>query len=95
MNRSSLGLAVLFLSASLAGIAAPKTTHKMAMKSKKPAMMTMYKAHCGMMYSAAEAKKNHYICPMDHKSLTKVMVPVKMTKPAMKMDKMDKKAGKM
>lgn len=88
MKRISLGIAALFLSASIAGFAADKApAKKMAMKSKKPAMTVMYKAHCGMMYSAAEAKKNHYVCPMDHKKLTKVMVPAKATKPATKMKK--------
>jgi YHS domain-containing protein len=33
---------------------------------------TQYRAHCGMIYSAAEAKKDHYICPMDHMK----MVPI-------------------
>jgi len=32
----------------------------------------MYKAHCGKMYSAADAKKYHYKCPMDHKPLVKM-----------------------
>jgi hypothetical protein len=26
-----------------------------------------------MIYSAADAKKYHYICPMDHKPLTKIV----------------------
>ncbi len=39
---------------------------------KKPVPAVKYKAHCGMIYSAADAKKNHYICPMDHKPLVKM-----------------------
>lgn len=29
-----------------------------------------YKAHCGLVYSAAFAKAHHYVCPMDHLPLT-------------------------
>jgi len=36
-----------------------------------------YKAQCGMIYTAAQAKKNHYICPMDHKPLTKIVTKSK------------------
>ena len=32
-----------------------------------------YKAACGMTYSAADAKKYHYVCPMDKSKL----VPIK------------------
>lgn len=39
----------------------------------KTAGVVQYKAHCGMIYSAADAKKNHYICPMDHKPLVKMV----------------------
>ncbi len=35
-----------------------------------------YKAARGMTYSAADAKKNHYICPMDKSKL----VPIKTAK---------------
>jgi len=38
-----------------------------------------YKAACGMTYSAAEAKKNNYICPMDKKPLTKIVAAKKAT----------------
>lgn len=31
-----------------------------------------YKAHCGLVYSAAFAKAHHYICPMDHLPLTRM-----------------------
>lgn len=43
---------------------------------KKAAAPVRYKAKCGMTYSAADAKKNHYICPMDKSKL----VPVKTAK---------------
>ncbi len=33
-----------------------------------------YRAHCGMIYTADEAKKYHYICPMDHLPLVKITV---------------------
>jgi len=49
----------------------PKSREKKAVKSGG---VVKYKAHCGMIYSAAEAKKNHYICPMDHKPLKKIVV---------------------
>jgi hypothetical protein len=68
----------LFLSASLAAMAAPKSTT--SAKSKKPAAEVKYKAHCGMIYSAAEAKKYHYICPMDHKPLVKITSGAKKAK---------------
>jgi hypothetical protein len=70
MKSITLGLTALFLSASLAGSAAPKTAART--KSKPSASEVKYKAHCGMIYSAAEAKKYHYICPMDHKPLVKI-----------------------
>ena len=47
------------------------------MKLKKPATVVKYKAQCGMVYSAADAKKDHYICPMDHKPLKKIVVSAK------------------
>ena len=42
--------------------------------AKKQAAKVMYKAQCGMMYTEAEAKKYHFICPMDKKPLKKVVV---------------------
>lgn len=33
---------------------------------------TQYLAKCGMVYSAADAKKDHYICPMDGKKMTAI-----------------------
>ena len=42
------------------------------LQAKKP-MAVEYKAACGMVYSAADAKKYHYICPMDHKPLIKIV----------------------
>ena len=41
-------------------------------KPTKTAGEVKYKAQCGMVYSAADAKKYHNICPMDHKPLTKI-----------------------
>ena len=46
-------------------------------KTKKPSVEVKYKAECGMVYSAAEAKKNKYICPMDKKPLKKITVAKK------------------
>jgi hypothetical protein len=48
-----------------------------AAPSKKTAATTapapmQYRAQCGMVYSAAEAKKDHYICPMDGKQMTAI-----------------------
>ena len=74
MKSTRIGLTALFLSASLAGMAAPKTTA--AAKTKKPAAEVKCRAHCGMIYSAADAKKYHYICPMDHKPLVKITTGV-------------------
>ena len=68
MKRATLGLAALFLSASTAGFAA-KAGAKPA--AKKPAAV-MYKAACGMTYTAAQAKKYNYVCPMDKKRLVKI-----------------------
>ena len=68
MRYVTLGLSALFLSASMAGFAA-KTGAKPA--AKKPAAV-MYKAACGMTYTAAQAKKYNYVCPMDKKRLVKV-----------------------
>src|SRR5437870_11406274 len=67
MKRIVSALSTLLLTASLAGTTAP-----VAAAAKKPPREVMYKAHCGMIYSAADAKKYHYICPMDHKPLVKI-----------------------
>ena len=77
MKNRTLTLAALFLSAGLSAVAAPKPASKHA---EKVATAVQYKAHCGMVYSAADAKKYHYVCPMDHKSLTKITAAV--AKPA-------------
>lgn len=45
--------------------------------AKKTVADAKFKAHCGMIYSAADAKKYHYICPMNHKPLTKIAANVK------------------
>lgn len=50
-----------------------------AQGKKAPLTIVKYKAQCGMVYSAADAKKYHYICPMDHKPLKKIMVSGKAT----------------
>ena len=70
MKRITLGLTALLMSASLTGSAAPKTAARA--KTKPAASEVKYRAHCGMIYSAVEAKKYHYICPMDHKPLVKI-----------------------
>ena len=69
MKRVTVALATLLLSSALAG-AAPKSGAPA--RSKQPTAEVKYRAHCGMIYSAAEAKKYHYICPMDHKPLVKI-----------------------
>ena len=43
-----------------------------AHKAAKTAAPTQYRAVCGMIYSAAEAKKDHYICSMDGKKMTAI-----------------------
>ena len=43
-----------------------------AHKAAKPSAPTQYRAVCGMIYSAADAKKDHYICPMDGKKMTAI-----------------------
>ena len=82
MRTITLALASLFLSSSLTGFAAPKKIVPGA--AKTPAVEVKYKAACGAIYSSAEAKKYHYVCPMDHKPLKKIAVPVKRTQPAAK-----------
>ena len=87
MKSISTGLKALCFSAVLLGSILPGAV--MA-QTKKPAVVT-YKAHCGMVYSAADAKKNHYICPMDHKPLMKMtahVTPKKGAKGSMKGMKM-------
>jgi hypothetical protein len=81
MKRITLGLTALFLSITLLASLSPdvhaqgKTKKAVAKTSSKQAATEVnYKAHCGMIYSAAEAKKYHYICPMDHKPLVKIVV---------------------
>lgn len=77
----SLG-AALVLASTLLGLNATtalaqngkKTDKKPSAKHSKTVSEVKYKAHCGMIYSAADAKKNHYICPMDHKPLTKMVM---------------------
>ena len=55
-----------------------KPTHKSSVKAKpKKTAEVKYKAACGMIYSAADAKKYHYICPMDHKPLVKIAAKAK------------------
>jgi hypothetical protein len=64
--KTSITLAGIVLALlPLTAMAAPATppAHKMA-----PAPVS-YKAACGMTYSAADAKKYHYLCPMDNSKL--------------------------
>jgi hypothetical protein len=88
-NNRTASAAVALLTAVLIGTATAPTLaqdmkmpagQKMDMKPSKPISGLKYKAHCGKIYSAADAKKYHYICPMDHKKLTKIVA----SKPAMK-----------
>ena len=67
-RQLTVGLTTLILSAAVARAAVPA----MAAPAKKAATAVKYRAHCGMIYSAADAKKYHYICPMDHKPLVKI-----------------------
>lgn len=79
MKHLRYGLAALFLSVSVIGMAAPK---KPATKSaKKPAVQVVYKAQCGMSYTATQAKKHRYICPMDKKPLKKIISKTKKQAP--------------
>ena len=68
MRRIIVGLNALSIAAVLLGSCLPAALAS----HKKHSGAVTYKAHCGMVYSAAEAKKNHYICPMDHKPLMKM-----------------------
>ena len=83
MKHMTMGLAALIINTALLGTVtsstvaqttAKKTTTKTTAKAKPKTATTevKYKAHCGMIYSAADAKKYHYICPMDHKPLVKI-----------------------
>ncbi len=77
MKALTGGLLALIASGSLLGVTlqANAQTNTKKPAHTKPAKATAavtYKAHCGMVYSAADAKKNHYICPMDHKPLVKM-----------------------
>ena len=68
MRRIASGLKALCFSIALVGSIMPTAfAHP-----KKHGGAVKYKAHCGMIYSAADAKKNHYMCPMDHKPLMKM-----------------------
>ena len=68
MRRFASGFkALCFLAALLSSI----LPAALAGPKKQPAAVK-YKARCGMVYSAADAKKYHYICPMDHKPLVKI-----------------------
>ena len=60
------------LGASLQMEAQSDTKKPIHTKSAKSMSAVTYKAHCGMVYSATDAKKYHYICPMDHKPLVKM-----------------------
>ena len=82
MKQITTGVMALSVCVVLLGALAPatfaqtpakKTTTKMTKaKAKNATAEVKYKAQCGMIYSAADAKKNHYICPMDHKPLVKM-----------------------
>ena len=66
-----LAATILGILLPLAAGAAP-AAHSAKNAAKPQAVTTLYRAQCGMMYTAAEAKKDHYICPMDHKKMTPV-----------------------
>ena len=68
MKSIASGLKAFCYSAVLLGSLLPNGLAQ----TKKHADTVTYKAHCGMIYSAADAKKNHYVCPMDHKPLMKM-----------------------
>ncbi len=80
MKSLTAVLAAAFVAASVVGFAAPggqaccggMQGMKAAKHTAPKAGEVRYKAQCGMTYSAAEAKKLHYVCPMDHKPLTKI-----------------------
>ena len=68
MRRIASGLKALCFSVALLGSIMPSALAQPAKHRKT----VKYRAHCGMFYSAADAKKYHYICPVDHKPLTKI-----------------------
>ena len=67
MKRLASVLSILCVSAALIG-----GVTRAAMASHHKHAAVKYKAHCGMIYTAAQAKRNHYVCPMDHKPLMKM-----------------------
>jgi hypothetical protein len=79
----ALSLTAALLNAAPSSVSAQtphgKTAHKTTKpaKTKKTVSEVKYKAQCGMIYSAADAKKNRYVCPMDHQPLVKVTTKVK------------------
>ena len=83
------GLLALIITASLSGAALRSEAQTASKKGAhaKTAGAVQYKAHCGMIYSAADAKKNHYICPMDHKPLVKMVAGKSNPAGKMKMSK--------
>lgn len=70
---TSIVLGMIFIPAMAQDTMKPMDKTSKTQKSKTVTMVK-YKAHCGMFYSVADAKKYHYICPMDHKKLTKIVV---------------------
>lgn len=70
-------LTLMLTAALLPTLAHAKPTHK-AVKTAAP---TQYRAVCGMVYSAADAKKDHYICPMDGKKMTAIVPAAHKAKP--------------
>ena len=65
--------AVLTVLLPFSAFAAP-TAHSPGKAAHSPKAL-MYRAQCGMTYTAAEAKKDHYICPMDHKKMLPMALP--------------------
>ena len=57
----------------LSTFAAPAA--RSAGKAAQSPKALMYRAQCGMTYTAAEAEKDHYICPMDHKKMMPMAQP--------------------
>lgn len=77
MKSLSTGLKAFCFSMVLLGSILPGAVAQTKKAPTKPVAAVTYKAHCGMIYSAADAKKNHYICPMDHKPLVKMTATAK------------------
>ena len=76
MNRIVAGMAAVLAVAALPALGQAKHGHmasKTAPMHKGKKTVVKYKAQCGMIYSAADAKKYHYICPMDHKPMKKIV----------------------